>query len=67
MHGEQDPRATAGEGRRVFEALTAEKQWVVFEGVGHRSCARAQPGRWRTTVGAFLKGLDPATSKQGDG
>lgn len=55
LHGADDPRATLAEGRRVFDAAPAlQKQFAVFENVGHDSYLAQHPAQWHSVVAAFL-------------
>lgn len=55
LHGEDDPRATLAEGRRVFEAdPDSRKQFVVFENVGHDSYVAQHPDQWQWAIQTFL-------------
>jgi hypothetical protein len=54
MHGAEDPRATLAEGRRVFDAIPAEKQFCVFPATGHESYIARDAAAWRKATAAFL-------------
>lgn len=54
LHGEDDPRATLAEGRRVFDAVPGPKRFVTFDGVGHDSYVARHPEAWRAAVRGFL-------------
>lgn len=55
MHGHDDPRATLDEGRRVFDAVSGAKEFVVFDNSGHESYCAAHPGEWRDAVGKMIE------------
>jgi uncharacterized protein len=57
MHGENDPRATLTEGRRVFDAAPGPKQWVTFAQSGHESYVDQHPERWQNAVSTFIRSL----------
>jgi alpha-beta hydrolase superfamily lysophospholipase len=52
--GSRDERVLMPEGRAIFEALPASKQFEVFDGLGHQSLLRGNPDQWTRVVGAFL-------------
>lgn len=54
MHGENDPRATLTEGRRVFEAVPGPKKWVTFPQSAHESYVGPHPDTWRQAILRFL-------------
>lgn len=54
LHGADDPRATAGQARRVFAAAAGSKQFVEFENSGHDSYAARHPDQWQAAIRAFL-------------
>jgi len=55
MHGENDPRATLPEGRRVFDAVPGPKEWVSFPQSRHESYVGSHRERWRQAVQSFLR------------
>ncbi len=55
MHGARDPRVTLTEARRVFEAIPATKELVIFQQSGHESYLSKNAGRWRSAVERFIK------------
>jgi alpha-beta hydrolase superfamily lysophospholipase len=57
LHGERDPRARLDEGRRVYEAIPARKQFVVFPGVAHEACIDHDPDLWREAVGQLVESV----------
>ncbi len=52
--GSRDERVLMPEGRAIFEALPAAKQFEVFDGLGHQSLFRGNPDQWTRVVSAFL-------------
>jgi alpha-beta hydrolase superfamily lysophospholipase len=52
--GNRDERVLMPEGRAIFEALPAPKQFEVFDGLGHQSLLRGNPDQWIRLVSAFL-------------
>jgi len=56
LHGTDDPRALVADARRVYDAVSVEKRFVEFTGVGHESCAGKCPERWLNAVDSFLAG-----------
>ena len=58
MHGSEDPRAKEEEGRRVFDAVAArDKQYVLFEEVGHYAYLASQPEEWRAALAKTRDGI----------
>jgi hypothetical protein len=55
LHGANDPRAHIEEARRVFDAVTAQKRFKEFPGVGHVASVTRCPEEWKKTVSQFLK------------
>jgi alpha-beta hydrolase superfamily lysophospholipase len=55
LHGEHDPRVTIKESQSVFDNLRGQKHYELFKGVGHESCYRDQPEKWKQIVSQFLK------------
>jgi len=55
MHGARDPRVSLTEARRVFEAIPATKEFVIFEQSGHASYLSKNAGRWRSAVEQFIE------------
>jgi uncharacterized protein len=60
LHGSKDPRVTVEQVRSIFQNLAGEKQFVLFDGVGHESYVGAAPDRWRQAVATFLAKLHAA-------
>lgn len=58
LHGSQDPRVTAAEGKNVFDALPGPKTWVEFETAGHESYVSQDRTRWTDAVEKFLSSMD---------
>lgn len=54
MLGSRDDRVLMPEGRAIFEALGGEKQFEVFEGLGHDSLLKGKREQWERVVDAFL-------------
>ncbi len=54
LHGEQDPRATLREGRRVFDAVPGPKQFVTFPESRHESFVGMHTARWQQAIQTFL-------------
>ena len=54
MLGAEDQRAKVQDGKQIFEGLPEPKHLVIFEGLAHQSFLRAEPGRWKEEVEAFL-------------
>lgn len=54
MSGGRDPYVRPEEARALFGALRGRKELVFFPGVGHDSCLRGEPARWKPAVAAFL-------------
>lgn len=54
MHGDNDPKATITEGRRVFDAVPGPKTFLEFNSVAHESYVAAAPDEWRKAVGTFI-------------
>ena len=52
--GSKDERVLMPEGRAIFEALPASKEFAVFDGLGHQSLLRGNPDQWTRVVSAFL-------------
>jgi alpha-beta hydrolase superfamily lysophospholipase len=57
MSGDADPWVLPEETSALFGALQGPKWQCSFHNVGHESCLRAQPERWRHAVQTFLDGL----------
>jgi hypothetical protein len=55
LHGAIDPRAHVDEARGVFDAVSGNKQFEEFPGVGHSATVTRFPARWKQVVGEFLK------------
>jgi dipeptidyl aminopeptidase/acylaminoacyl peptidase len=55
LHGEEDPRATPAQARRVYDRISGTKRLVTFPGVGHRSYAAARPREWLDAVEDFVR------------
>jgi uncharacterized protein len=55
MHGSDDPRARVWEGRRVFEAVPGEKEFVTFDKTGHESYIATHPEAWRNAVEKVIR------------
>jgi pimeloyl-ACP methyl ester carboxylesterase len=58
MHGQDDPRATLTEGRRVFNAAPGIKEFVVFEKTGHESYVSAHPQKWQSAVKELIRRVE---------
>ena len=55
LHGEDDPRATLAEGRRVFDAVPgAAKTFVSFAGSGHGSQYLGHEEKWTAAIKRLL-------------
>lgn len=54
MLGSRDERVLMPEGLAIFEALAGEKQFEVFEGLGHQSLVRGRREQWISVVRSFL-------------
>jgi hypothetical protein len=54
LHGEDDPRATRDQARRVFDRLGGPKRFVEFPGARHGSLYRVSSERWIEAVEPFL-------------
>jgi len=54
MHGQDDPRATLDEGRRVFDQIPGTKEFVVFDKTGHESYIATHPAEWQRAVGKMI-------------
>lgn len=54
LHGSNDTRAKPDEARRVFAAVSAPKQFHVFNGLGHESAAVRYPLQWKPIIREFL-------------
>jgi alpha-beta hydrolase superfamily lysophospholipase len=54
MLGSRDDRVLMPEGRAIFDALSGEKQFEVFEGLRHESLVRGNRDQWVRVVAAFL-------------
>lgn len=58
LHGENDPRAKAAEGRRVYDALPpVTGRFHLFPDTGHESYSQKHPKEWRRGVERFLDDL----------
>jgi pimeloyl-ACP methyl ester carboxylesterase len=57
LHGTDDPRATLGQARTVYERLPGTKEFVAFDGVRHESYLTVAPGQWKAAVATFLTQL----------
>ena len=64
MLGSQDDRVLMPEGQAIFDALAGEKQFEVFEGLGHQSWVRGGRGQWTRAVQAFLASVSAARMEQ---
>lgn len=58
LHGSDDPRARIAESRRVFAAVSAQKVFKEFSGVGHQASAIRFPKEWKETVDQFISKLN---------
>ena len=72
MHGGDDPRATLGEGRRVFDAVHGSKEFKIFDRTGHESYISTHATEWRATVAEFMRKTEnqqmhPIAGKPGSG
>ncbi len=65
LHGAGDPRARMTDAKRVYDAVSVEKRFVEFTGVGHESCAGKCPERWLGAVDSFLAGCGGIRALQG--
>lgn len=54
MRGGSDPRVSAPEIERVFQAIRGPKQFLEFPAAGHELLADRDTTRWRSQVTAFL-------------
>ncbi len=54
LHGENDPRATLDEGRRVFDAVPSNKQFHTFSNGGHSSYLDQDRKLWLDAVSPML-------------
>jgi hypothetical protein len=55
MLGNHDNRVLMPEGRAIFDALAGEKQFEIFDGLGHESLFKGKPEQWLRVVGGFLE------------
>ncbi len=62
LHGAADPRAILEEGRRVFNAVRARKDFKEFSELGHEDPLIRYPDEWKTVVSAFLSSLENPSS-----
>lgn len=58
LQGDADRRVAVEEVQRITGALSGQKRLEIFPGVGHESCFRSRPDRWREHVGEFLAGIE---------
>ena len=65
LHGAEDPRATADEGRRVFAAVPGAKEFKEFSGAGHEAYVSLYPDEWRATVAKFMEVLKGRKGPEG--
>ena len=54
LHGEQDPRVTTPQARRVYDRLAGPRHFVAFPAAWHSSCLASDPDKWREALGRFL-------------
>lgn len=54
MLGSRDERVLMPEGRAIYDALAGEKEFAVFEGLGHESLVRGRREQWTRMVRDFL-------------
>lgn len=54
LHGARDPRATVDDARRVFDNISAPKQFITFDGADHEDLLHFGPEQWHSAVAAFL-------------
>lgn len=66
LHGALDSRATPEQARKVFDALSGKKTFVLFPGAAHELTAVAGPTRWRDEVGLLLEAVDGISTRGGD-
>ena len=55
MRGSRDPRVSALEIERVFQAIRSPKQFLEFPTAGHELLADRDGDRWQSQVAAFLE------------
>ena len=55
LHGADDPRATVGEAKRVYDAVPGRKVYVEFPATGHETYVARFPEEWGAAVGEFLR------------
>ena len=60
MLGSRDNRVLMPEGRAIFDALAGEKQFEVFDGLGHESLLKGKREEWLKVVGGFLERIQTA-------
>jgi hypothetical protein len=65
MLGSRDNRVLMPEGEAIFGALAGEKQFEIFEGLGHESLFKGKREQWLGVVGPFLGRL--SSKAQGAG
>jgi len=55
IHGKQDNRASLSAARKVYDALSGRKKYVVMETAGHVNPCVSDQSTWVAEVGAFLR------------
>jgi alpha-beta hydrolase superfamily lysophospholipase len=66
MHGSDDPRAHIDEGRRVFDAIPAPKQFKEFKGARHESFASHFAVEWNAVLADFLHTVHAERTRKND-
>jgi alpha-beta hydrolase superfamily lysophospholipase len=54
LHGRLDERVGLAGARRVFDALSGPKTWVLFENTAHEPFLEIEPEKWHQSVNQFL-------------
>ncbi|MDA0989580.1 MAG: alpha/beta hydrolase [Verrucomicrobia bacterium] len=55
LHGGSDVRALPGQARRVYDALSGDARFELFDDVGHESIVARRPAQWQFVVAEFLQ------------
>jgi alpha-beta hydrolase superfamily lysophospholipase len=54
LHGSEDVRVTKAQAQTIFEQVSGDKQFEVFEGLGHQSFVAVRAEAWKAWVSPFL-------------
>jgi uncharacterized protein len=64
VHGDEDHVVSPTQGRALFDAIAAPKQFVIVRGGDHNDLAPSDPATYRAAVGGFIESLHRARSEE---